>query len=153
MHKKIKKLLEHVISHDIDEEKREKVLETVAFSVRDLTHPQQFYLYMQLDLAINGPLFTKEQAQHAVACLENEDGSTGEYWTIEETTSALNSKGIKIENEHFNENDFYYMMNFIHSTIPDLGSPDMYIKNALAWLRSKNSPHGIAKKIYYSLKY
>ena len=96
MHKKIKKLLEHVISHDIDEEKREKVLDAVAFSVMDLTHPQQFYLYMQLDLAINGPLFTKEQAQHAVSCLENEDGSTGEDWNIEETTSALKSKCIKI---------------------------------------------------------
>ena len=153
MHKKIKNLLEHVMSKDIDEEKREEVLDALAFSVRELPKGQQFYLYMRLDLAINGPLFTKEQAQHAVACLENEDGTGGEYWTIEETTSALNSKGIKIENEHFNANDFYYMMNLSHAIIPDLGSSDMYIKNALAWLRSKNSPHGIAKKIYYSLKY
>lgn len=153
MYRKIRKLLEHVVSHDMGDEKREDVLDALTTSIRDLTHPQQFYLYMRLDLDVNGPEFTKEQAHHAVDCLENEDGTCGEYWSLEETTSALNSKGIKIENEHFNVHDFHYMMNLMHSIIPDLGSSDMYIKLSLAWLRSKNSPEGVAKKIYYTLKY
>lgn len=52
--------------------------------------------------AINGPHFDEEHARYAVEGMENEDGTKGPHWTVEETTSvamatviavALNKKG------------------------------------------------------------
>ena len=37
--------------------------------------------------AINGPHFDEEHARYAVAEMENEDGTKGPHWTVEETTS------------------------------------------------------------------
>ena len=38
--------------------------------------------------AINGPHFDEEHAKYAVEGMENEDGSKGPHWTVEETTSV-----------------------------------------------------------------
>lgn len=37
--------------------------------------------------AINGPHFDEEHARYAVEGMENEDGTKGPHWTVEETTS------------------------------------------------------------------
>lgn len=39
--------------------------------------------------AINGPHFDEEHAHYAVEGMENEDGTKGPHWTVEETTSVL----------------------------------------------------------------
>ena len=36
-----------------------------------------------------GPHFNEEQARKAVNKMENEDGTRGPHWSIEETTSAI----------------------------------------------------------------
>lgn len=36
--------------------------------------------------AINGPHFDEEHAHYAVEGMENEDGTKGPHWTVEETT-------------------------------------------------------------------
>lgn len=38
--------------------------------------------------AINGPHFDEEHARYAVEGMENEDGTKGPHWTVEETTSV-----------------------------------------------------------------
>lgn len=40
--------------------------------------------------AINGPHFDEEHAHYAVEGMENEDGTKGPHWTVEETTSVAN---------------------------------------------------------------
>lgn len=40
--------------------------------------------------AINGPHFDEEHARYAVEGMENEDGTKGPHWTVEETTSVAN---------------------------------------------------------------
>lgn len=42
--------------------------------------------------AINGPHFDEEHARYAVEGMENEDGTKGPHWTVEETTSVANKK-------------------------------------------------------------
>lgn len=49
--------------------------------------------------AINGPHFDEEHAKYAVECMENEDGSKGPHWTVEETTSIANQIGINLKSE------------------------------------------------------
>lgn len=46
--------------------------------------------------AMYGPHFNEECALKAVSKMENEDGSRGEHWSLEETTSISNQYGINI---------------------------------------------------------
>lgn len=40
--------------------------------------------------AEHGPHFNEEHARKAVSKMENEDGSRGQHWSIEETTALAN---------------------------------------------------------------
>lgn len=48
--------------------------------------------------AINGPHFDEEHAHYAVEGMENEDGTKGPHWTVEETTSVANQMGNQNNN-------------------------------------------------------
>lgn len=50
--------------------------------------------------AINGPHFDEEHARYAVEGMENEDGTKGPHWTVEETTSVANQIGINLKSEN-----------------------------------------------------
>lgn len=65
--------------------------------------------------AINGPHFDEEHARYAVEGMENEDGSKGPHWTVEETTSIANQMGINLRSEKHNKWDWYVAMNMIYS--------------------------------------
>lgn len=65
--------------------------------------------------AINGPHFDEEHAKYAVEGMENEDGSKGPHWTVEETTSVANQMGINLKSEKHNKWDWYVAMNTIYS--------------------------------------
>jgi hypothetical protein len=45
---------------------------------------------MKAHEAKNGPHFNEEKARKAVSKMENEDGSVGPHWSIEETSSLAN---------------------------------------------------------------
>lgn len=55
--------------------------------------------------AINGPHFDEEHARYAVEGMENEDGTKGPHWTVEETTSVANQMGINLRSEKHNKWD------------------------------------------------
>lgn len=65
--------------------------------------------------AINGPHFDEEHARYAVEGMENEDGSKGPHWTVEETTAVANQMGINLRSEKHNKWDWYVAMNMIYS--------------------------------------
>lgn len=65
--------------------------------------------------AINGPHFDEEHARYAVEGMENEDGTKGPHWTVEETTSVANQMGINLRSEKHNKWDWYVAMNMIYS--------------------------------------
>lgn len=65
--------------------------------------------------AINGPHFDEEHARYAVEEMENEDGTKGPHWTVEETTSVANQMGINLRSEKHNKWDWYVAMNMVYS--------------------------------------
>lgn len=65
--------------------------------------------------AINGPHFDEEHARYAVEGMENEDGTKGPHWTVEETTSVANQMGINLKSEKHNKWDWYVAMNMIYA--------------------------------------
>lgn len=63
--------------------------------------------------AMYGPHFNEECALKAVSKMENEDGSRGEHWSLEETTSIANQYGINLKGEKYNKYDWYVALNMI----------------------------------------
>ena len=77
--------------------------------------------------AINGPHFDEEHARYAVEGMENEDGTKGPHWTVEETTSVANQMGINLRSEKHNKWDWYVrwqwrlVVDFHHRALLDVG--------------------------------
>lgn len=57
--------------------------------------------------AKHGPHFDEEHARKAVSKMENEDGSRGQHWSVEETSALANQYGIRFDSK-FNKYDWYY---------------------------------------------
>lgn len=62
----------------------------------------------------HGPHFDEVMAHKAVSKMENEDGSRGPHWSIEETTALASQHGISLSNR-FNRYDWYVALNMIYS--------------------------------------
>lgn len=61
--------------------------------------------------AEHGPHFNEEHARKAVSKMENEDGTRGPHWSIEETTTLANQYGISLGNR-FNRYDWFVALNY-----------------------------------------
>lgn len=64
--------------------------------------------------AEHGPHFNEEHARKAVSKMENEDGTRGPHWSIEETTTLANQYGISLGNR-FNRYDWFVALNMVYS--------------------------------------
>lgn len=100
-----------------------------------------------------GPHFNEEQARKAVNKMENEDGTRGPHWSLEETTSLANQFGISLNNR-FNRYDWFVALNMIYSdyykvlvNITNSNTPKHYVEFAKAWLNDKDIDEG--KMWYY----
>ena len=99
--------------------------------------------------AINGPHFDEEHARYAVEDMENEDGTKGPHWTVEETTSVANQMGINLKSEKHNKWDWFVAMNMIYSdfykaVVAMTGSANTkyFAELAKAWLCDKDISEG-----------
>lgn len=104
--------------------------------------------------AMYGPHFNEECALKAVSKMENEDGSRGEHWSLEETTSIANHYGINLKGEKYNKYDWYVALNMIRSdyyrAVVTMTSSDhikYFVELAKAWLNDKDIEEG--KMWYY----
>lgn len=105
------------------------------------------HFIMKVDLLLS-PHFNKETAEYVVGCFENKDGSKGQHWTYDQTTSVLKSKGY-----YFEEADWYYVLNMIYSDYYKNGrTDDTYIELAHDFLDDVDAPEGKAKKYYLAMK-
>lgn len=98
---------------------------------------------------MNGPHFNEEYARYAVEGMENEDGTKGPHWTVEETTSVANKLGINLKTEKHNKWDWYVAMNMIYSdfykaVVAMTGSANTkyFAELAKAWLCDKDVSEG-----------
>ncbi len=104
--------------------------------------------------AMYGPHFNEEQALKAVSKMENEDGSRGEHWSLEETTSIANQYGINLKSEKFNKYDWYVALNMVRSdyyrAVVNMTNGDhikYFVELTKAWINDKDIDEG--KMWYY----
>ena len=87
--------------------------------------------------------------------LENEDGTTGPHWTIEQTSQVLKQKGIKCD-----PLEFWVAMNAVYSDYVgvakkmNVNSVDFYAAMAKAFISDKDSvPNRLAKYYQYIVRH
>lgn len=88
--------------------------------------------------AMYGPHFNEECALKAVSKMENEDGSRGEHWSLEETTSIANQYGINLKGEKYNKYDWYVALNMIRSDYYRADEKQGYQLSALTQQQTQN---------------
>ena len=103
--------------------------------------------------AEHGPHFNEEHARKAVSKMENEDGTRGPHWSIEETTTLANQYGISLGNR-FNRYDWFVALNMVYSdyykviiTMTNSNSTKHFVELAKAWINDKDIDEG--KMWYY----
>ena len=81
----------------------------------------------------------------------NSDGTKGAHWTLEETTSMAKNEGITFQ--HFNEYDWFYVINMIYSDFYKVfgSNTNMYVKTALEWLTDADVKAGKAYRYYVNV--
>ena len=101
---------------------------------------------------VYGCHFTKWLLEKALCCMENEDGTKGGHWTVEQTTMVARNNGISFD--HFNEYDWNYTMNMIYSdyygSVPN--ETTSYVKLARKFLEDKDAEEGKALRYYLAMK-
>ena len=106
--------------------------------------------------AEHGPHFNEEHARKAVSKMENEDGTRGPHWSLDETTSFANQYGINL-NSKFNRYDWFVALNMVYSDyyrviVSMIGSASVkhFVEMAQAWLNDKDVDEG---KMWYYYTY
>lgn len=66
----------------------------------------------------HGPHFNEEYARKAVMKMENEDGTRGPHWSLEETTTLASQYGIALGSK-FNRYDWFVALNMVYSDSTD----------------------------------
>ena len=132
----LNKILEQIKRHQSPTEARDKL--ATALEKHEGSLLEKGFTILKSELAanmyeaINGPHFDEEHARYAVEGMENEDGTKGPHWTVEETTSVANQMGINLKSEKHNKWDWYVAMNMIYSD---------YYKAVVAMTGSANTKH------------
>ena len=101
----------------------------------------------------HGPHFNEEYARKAVSKMQNEDGSRGPHWSLDETTQFASQYGVNL-NTRFNRYDWYVALNMIYSDyyrvimqMTNSNNIKHYVEFAKAWLNDKDIDEG--KMWYY----
>lgn len=114
---------------------------------KDLYEDLEMYLYKML----YGCHFSEWLLRKATLNMQNEDGTMGGHWTLEQTNSVARSKGLTFTN--YNQYDFNYVMNMIYSdyygAVPN--DTDTYYKMAVKFLSDKDARDGKAFHYYYKM--
>lgn len=114
----------------------------------------ELYEEMEEDLYehIYGHHFTSWKYDCAISSLENQDGTKGAHWTVDDIVSVAKSKGTEFIK--YNQYDFAYAMNMLYSdyygTVTD--NAETYYKMTKAFLEDKDAPEGKAYRYYLAMK-
>lgn len=104
-----------------------------------------------------GPHFNEECAMYAVQKMQNEDGTKGQHWSLEEAVALANQHGVDVHGGKFNKYDWYVALNMIYSdfykvimTLAGTNRTKFFVDFAKAWLQDKDVEEG---KMWYYFKY
>lgn len=144
MHKKILKDM-----NDVDA--KEYLIDLVSMLK---STDEKLYEEIEQDLykKVYGCHFNKWLLDCATSKLQNEDGTSGAHWTVEQTNSVAKSNSISFE--RFNEYDWNYAMNMVYSdfygAIPNETS--YYVRLAKKFIDDKDAQTGKALIYYWAMK-
>lgn len=106
----------------------------------------------------HGPHFNEEYARKAVMKMENEDGTRGPHWSLEETTTLASQYGIALGSK-FNRYDWFVALNMVYSdyyrvimNITGSNNTKHYVEFAKAWLNDKDIDEGNQYNTYKARK-
>lgn len=101
-------------------------------------------LMCELYVSVHGEHLSEKMAKKYVAKMKNENGTTGETWSIHECDKMAQENGIKYDS--FNVYDWYYVLNMLYSDFYKVlgDNIDLYIKMAYSWLHDADVPQGKA---------
>ena len=87
--------------------------------------------YFTVHESIFGKHFSEELVKRAVSKMVNADGTSGEHWSMQQTSALASSNGVNA-----NKYDFYYVMNMLYSDYCEVigGDANTYLKMAKAYL-------------------
>lgn len=114
----------------------------------------EMYEELEMDLykEVYGCHFNKWMLEKVLKCMENEDGTMGGHWTLDQTTSVAKNNGIDFID--FNEYDWCYVMNMLYSdyygSVPN--DVSTYVKMAKKFLEDKDAQKGKAFRYYSAMK-
>ena len=98
--------------------------------------------------AEHGPHFNEEHARKAINKMENEDGTRGQHWSLEETTALANQYGIRLD-EKINKYDWYVALNMVYSdyyrvvvSMTGSNNTKYFVELAKAWMHDKDIDEG-----------
>lgn len=133
-----------------DPEKMKSFYDEVIESVEEMksTNPKAYKKAMlEIHESIFGEHFDEDMALKAVAGMKNVDGTTGEHWTLEQTTSVLKQHDLG-----YNPYDFYYLMNMLYSDFSNVLGTDVgiYLKMAMAYIDDPDAEEGKVFEIWES---
>ena len=104
-----------------------------------------------------GPHFTEECAMKAVKKMENEDGTRGPRWSVEEAERIASQYGVNLKGEKFNKYDWFVALNMIRSdfyravvNITGTDNVKHFVELAKAWLNDKDIETG---KMWFYFKF
>lgn len=109
-----KKLVQHILKSPDNQYDISECVSSMISVVKAHNPKLANLMMVKLHVKVYGYHFSEELAQYAVKHMKNYDGSTGEYWSLEQTTNLLNQLGLD-----YNKYDWYYVLNMLHS---DAGS-------------------------------
>ena len=102
-----------------------------------------------------GPHFNEECAEWCVSKMENEDGTMGAHWSIEETTQVAQQYGINLTSDKFNKYDWFVSLNMIYSDYYRVvmsmfgnSNTQFFVELAKAWINDKDVPEGKTWKYF-----
>lgn len=103
--------------------------------------------------AEHGPHFNEEHARKAVSKMENEDGTRGPHWSVEETTALASQYGINL-GSRFNRYDWFVALNMVYSdyykviiSMTNSNSTKHFVELAKAWINDKDIDEGKMLKL------
>ena len=140
-----------LINHMSDEKIRDAFTDTLSM-IKETNHDLYEDIEMYLYKDVYGCHFSDWLLKKALSNMENEDGTKGEHWSLDQTSSVARQNGITFD--HFNEYDWCYVMNMIYSDYYGAVSNDtsVYFKMAKKFLMDKDAREGKALHYYLAMK-
>ena len=84
--------------------------------------------------------FTQEMAEEWVASMQNEDGTKGPHWKMEDVQKLIKQRGLRVDPV-----EFYAVLNGVYSDYcavakkHGVNSMDFYVDFAMAWINDKDA--------------